>query len=166
LSSFQHNQTNTHITIRHPDDDDAELTHAKKRQKYSHLPRMASLMASTYCAGTQYTQYLDASVGPSWIPYKKINNPALLRTECYYSHETNDSINMLTDCITLSNILSSPIILFLYSVTFRLIPQRINSSYIKKCSRIPKSCSLFYPNVKISHFFSTHISHITFIPAI
>jgi hypothetical protein len=72
LSSFQHNETNTHITIRHPDDnDDAELTHAKKRQKYCHLPRMASLMASTYCAGTQYTQYLDASVGPSWIPYKK-----------------------------------------------------------------------------------------------
>jgi hypothetical protein len=72
LFSFPHSQTSTHITIPHPDDDDddndAELAKAKKCQKYCHLPRMASLMASTYCAGTQYTQYRDASVGPSWIP--------------------------------------------------------------------------------------------------
>jgi len=118
FSSIQHNQTNTRITTWHPDDndddddddddDDAELTQAKKRQKYCHLPRMASLIASTYCAGTQYTQYLDASVGPSWIPCKqkkkKNNNPALPKTESYYSHETNDNITVLNDCITLSSI--------------------------------------------------------------
>lgn len=36
-------------------------------QKYCHLPKIESFMAETYCAGTQYIQYLDASVGPNWI---------------------------------------------------------------------------------------------------
>ena len=34
-------------------------------QKSCHFPRIASLIASTYCAGTQYIQYLEASVGPN-----------------------------------------------------------------------------------------------------
>jgi hypothetical protein len=43
----------------------------RQNNSVCHFPSTASLMASTYCAGTQYTQYLEASVGPSWIPWNQ-----------------------------------------------------------------------------------------------
>ena len=46
-------------------------------QKYCHLPRMASLMASTYWDGTQYIQYRDSSVGPSWRAWDKREKTSL-----------------------------------------------------------------------------------------